>query len=480
MASKLPSTLTNLFSYIDNHKTEYINNLREAVAIKSVSAWPDHRDEIVRMMKWAEVKLKDLGATTELADVGKETCPNGDEIPLPPILLGTLGSDPKKKTVLLYGHLDVQPAMKSDGWDTEPFVLVEKDEKLYGRGSTDDKGPVLCWIHALQAYKAIGANIPVNLKFVFEGMEEAGSEGLDDLLWARKDTFLQGVDYVCISDNYWLGTKKPCITYGLRGIGYFNIEVTCASQDLHSGTFGGTVHEAMADLIYLMNTLVDVNGKILIDGIYDNVAKITEKELDAYKTIEFDVPEFKKNVGTDRLAHNEDKIQLLIHRWRQPSLSLHGIEGAFSEPGAKTVIPRKVIGKFSIRLVPNMTGDGVIEKVTTYLDKMWAARGSPNKMKVIMGHVGEPWSENPDHPHYVAGRKATKHVYKVEPDLSREGGSIPVTLTFQKVTGKNVLLLPVGAGDDGAHSQNEKLNIRNYIEGTKLLGAYLYEVAQIQ
>lgn len=480
MASEIPSTLNNLFSYIDSHKTEYINNLREAVAIKSVSAWPDHRDETIRMMKWAEVKLKDLGATTELADVGKQTLPNGDKIPLPPVLLGTLGSDPKKKTVLLYGHLDVQPAMKKDGWNTEPFVLVEKDQKLYGRGSTDDKGPVLCWIHALQAYKAIGANIPVNLKFVFEGMEEVGSEGLDDLLWARKDTFLQGVDYVCISDNYWLGTKKPCITYGLRGICYVNIEVTCAGQDLHSGTFGGTVHEAMADLIYLMNTLVDVNGKILIDGIYDNVAKITEKELDAYKTIEFDVPEFKKNVGTNRLAHNEDKIQLLIHRWRQPSLSLHGIEGAFSEPGAKTVIPGKVIGKFSIRLVPDMTADGVVEKVKTYLNKMWSTRGSPNKMNVIMGHVGKPWSENPDHPHYVAGRNATKHVYKVEPDLSREGGSIPVTLTFQEVTGKNVLLLPVGAGDDGAHSQNEKLNVRNYIEGTKLLGAYLYEVAQIK
>ncbi|XP_076645456.1 cytosolic non-specific dipeptidase 2 [Halictus rubicundus] len=480
MASDLPTILKNLFSFIDNHKKEYINNLHEAVAIKSVSAWPDHRDEVVKMMKWMEDRLKDLGATTELADVGKETLPNGDEIPLPPVLLGTLGLDKKKKTVLLYGHLDVQPALKEDGWDTEPFVLIEKDEKLYGRGSTDDKGPVLCWIHALQAFKAIGATIPVNLKFVFEGMEESGSIGLDDLLWARKDTFLQGVDYVCISDNYWLGTTKPCITYGLRGICYFNVEITCAAKDLHSGVFGGLVYEAMADLIYLLNTLVDVNGKILIDGVYDNVAKITAKELDAYNTIEFDVAEFKESVGADRLAHNEDKIKLLMHRWRQPTLSLHGIEGAFSEPGAKTVIPRKVIGKFSMRLVPDMSPDEVEEKVMTYLNKKWAARGSPNAMKISLGHGGKPWSENPDHPNYMAARKATKHVYKVEPDLCREGGSIPVTLTFQEVTGKNVLLLPVGAGDDGAHSQNEKLNVRNYIEGTKLLGAYLYEVGQIQ
>ncbi|XP_043261664.1 cytosolic non-specific dipeptidase isoform X2 [Colletes gigas] len=367
MASEIPTSLKSLFSYIDKHKAEYIDNLKEAVAIKSVSAWPDHRNEIIKMMKWAEVKLKDLGATTELVDIGKQTLPDKSEIPLPPVLLGTLGCNPQKKTVLLYGHLDVQPALKEDGWDTEPFTLVEKDEKLFGRGSTDDKGPVLCWIHALQAYKAIEVDIPVNLKFVFEGMEEAGSEGLDDLLWARKDTFLQGVDY----------------------------------------------------------------------------------------------------------------IQLLMHRWRQPSLSLHGIEGAFSEPGSKTVIPRKVIGKFSIRIVPDMTPEETTEKVITHLKKKWATRGSPNKMDVSMHHGGKPWSENPDHPHYVAARKATKHVYKVEPDLSREGGSIPVTLTFQDVTGKNVLLLPVGAGDDGAHSQNEKLNIRNYIEGTKLLGAYLYEVGQL-
>lgn len=140
-------------------------------------------------------------------------------------------------------------------------------------------------------------------------MEESGSEGLDDLLLARKDTFLQGVDYVCISDNYWLGTKKPCITYGLRGICYFQVEVTCAVKDLHSGTFGGSIHEGMADLIYLLNTLVDVNGKILIDGIYDNVTKILEKEIESYKTIEFDVAEYRDSVGTSKLAH-EDKVNI--------------------------------------------------------------------------------------------------------------------------------------------------------------------------
>lgn len=147
------------------------------------------------------------------------------------------------------------------------------------------------------------------MKFVFEGMEESGSEGLDELLWARKNTFLQNVDYICISDNYWLTTKKPCITYGLRGICYFHVEVICADKDMHSGTYGGILHEAMPDLIYLLNTLVDVNGKILIDDIYGKVDKILEKELESYKTIEFDIAEFRDSTGINKLVHNENKVR---------------------------------------------------------------------------------------------------------------------------------------------------------------------------
>lgn len=131
-----------------------------------MSSWPDVRGEIDKMMKWMEIKMKELGATTELADIGKQKLPDGREIPLPPVLLGTLGTDKKKKTVLIYGHLDVQPALVEDGWDTEPFTLIEKDGKLYGRGSTDDKGPVLCWLHALQGFRAIGEDIPVNIKVI--------------------------------------------------------------------------------------------------------------------------------------------------------------------------------------------------------------------------------------------------------------------------------------------------------------------------
>ncbi|XP_049637724.1 cytosolic non-specific dipeptidase [Suncus etruscus] len=470
------SALSALFKYVDENQDRYIKKLADWVAIQSVSAWPEKRGEIKKMMDVAAADIRQLGGSVELVDIGNQKLPDGSEIPLPPILLATLGSDPKKKTVCIYGHLDVQPAALEDGWDSEPFTLVERDGKLYGRGSTDDKGPVAGWLNALEAFQKTGQDIPVNIRFCLEGMEESGSEGLDELIMARKDTFFKDVDYVCISDNYWLGKKKPCITYGLRGICYFFIEVEGSDRDLHSGVNGGSVHEAMTDLIALMGCLVDNKGKILIPGINEAVAPVTDEELKLYEQIDFDLQEYARDVGAETLLH-ASKTDLLMHRWRFPSLSLHGIEGAFSGSGAKTVIPRKVVGKFSIRLVPNMTPEVVSKQVITYLNKKFSELGSPNNFKVYMGHGGKPWVSDFNHPHYMAGRRALKTVFGVEPDLTREGGSIPVTLTFQEATGKNVMLLPVGSADDGAHSQNEKLNRHNYIEGTKMLAAYLYEAS---
>jgi len=475
----VPENLTKIFKYVDEHQKRFIDVLGEAVAIKSVSAWPGSRSEVGRMVQWTKAKLEALGVTCSLHDVGKQTLPDGSTIPLPPVLMGQLGTDPNKKTVCIYGHLDVQPALKEDGWDTEPFVMIEKDGKLFGRGSTDDKGPVIGWIHAIEAFQKTGQEIPINLKFVFEGMEESGSEGLEELLKAEKDKFLKGTDYVCISDNYWLGKNKPCITYGLRGICYYCIEVSCVKKDLHSGVFGGTVHEALPDLMYLMNTLLDKDGKILVPGIMDQVRKVTIEEEKLYEKIDFDVEDYKSDLGACKLINDGDKMRTLMARWRFPSLSLHGVEGAFSEPGAKTVIPAKVIGKFSMRIVPDQTPEFVSKCVIDYLNKKWAERGSCNKMNAYLNHAGNHWLSDPDHPHVLAGRKAVEHVFGMEPDMTREGCSIPITITFQEVTGKNVMLLPMGACDDGAHSQNEKIDIRNYIQGTKLLAAYIDQVAKV-
>jgi len=186
--------IQEVFSYIDAHFEEYVKKLSDWVAIKSVSSWAETRKDVFQMVKHVVKELEDLGAQVELADnpLGYQKFPDGSEVPLPPILLGTLGNDPEKNTICIYGHLDVQPAKLDDGWDTEPFTLADRDGKLYGRGSTDDKGPVLGWVNVVEAYKDLGRELPVNLKICLEGMEENGSEGLEELIISRKDTFFKG------------------------------------------------------------------------------------------------------------------------------------------------------------------------------------------------------------------------------------------------------------------------------------------------
>uniref|UniRef100_A0A0K0G409 Cytosolic non-specific dipeptidase (inferred by orthology to a human protein) n=1 Tax=Strongyloides venezuelensis TaxID=75913 RepID=A0A0K0G409_STRVS len=474
----MSNQVDNLFKHIDSKKSHYIERLRKAVEIPSVSAEAEHRKDVFKMIDHAQKELEILGAKCEQIPNGKQTLPDGQVLDLPPVLFGTYGTDPKKKTLLVYGHLDVQPARKDDGWDTEPFILTEKDGKLFGRGSTDDKGPVLGWVNALEAMKELGIECPVNIKFVLEGMEESGSEGLDEILIAHKNTFLKDVDFSCISDNYWLGKNKPCITYGLRGVSYYCIEIQGVKQDLHSGVHGGVVHEALNDLIWVMSQLVDNDGKILIEGLDKLVAPLTKEEEELYEKIDFDVKSYADDIGAKKLI-SMDKKQILMNRMRYPSLSLHGVEGAFYGPGAKTVIPSKVIGKFSIRTVPNMEPKEVDKLVVSYLNKLWSKRGSPNHFKPIPLQGGRSWVGDTKDANFTAGRNALVKVFGVEPDYTREGGSIPVTLTIEELTKKSVMLLPIGASDDMAHSQNEKINVSNYIEGTKVLATYLLELGKV-
>ncbi|XP_075229128.1 cytosolic non-specific dipeptidase-like [Lycorma delicatula] len=479
---EVPVLLQNIFQYIDKNEQVYIQCLTEAVKIPSVSGIPNYREDVFRMVYWMEEKLKVLGVITEVCDIGTQvistTENNSTKIALAPVLLGQLGNDPKKKTILVYGHLDVQPAAKEDGWDTEPFKLIQKNGKLYGRGASDDKGPCIAWLNAVEAYQKLNHEIPVNIKFIFEGMEECGSVGLEGFLKKRSD-FLESVNCVCISDARWLGTKTPCLIYGLRGTCYFSIEIECASKDLHSGTFGGSVFEAMSDLVFLLDSLVDSSGKILVPDILEDVLPTTCEELKTYENIDFCVKEFKKAVGCEQLLH-EDKIKILTNTWRYPSLSIHGIEGAFSDHGSKTVIPKKVIGKFSIRIVPNQDPEKIAKLVIDYLDKKWKTRKSPNNYKTSLTFSSKPWLSSVSHYNYTAAIKATEFAYNRKPDMIRIGGSIPVTLTFQEIMDKNVLVLPIGAGDDNAHSQNEKINIANLIQGTKLLAAYIFEISCVK
>ncbi|TPX59946.1 hypothetical protein PhCBS80983_g02120 [Powellomyces hirtus] len=474
------SAFDKLFAYVDENQKYYIDRLAEVVAIPSVSGEASRRPEVVKMGEWLIKELKTLGATVQVHHPGKQTL-EGQELDLPPIVLGTYGTDPAKKTVLVYGHYDVQPAFKEDGWATDPWTLVEDDKgRLIGRGSTDDKAPVISWLWVIEAHQKLGVEMPVNLKMCFEGMEESGSEGLDEYIEKEaKGAFFGDVDCVCISDNYWLGSNKPCLTYGLRGISYFMVEVAGPGKDLHSGVFGGTVHEPMTDLFTVMSKLVSPTGKILIPGIYNDVAPVTESEDKMYDSLDFSLADIHSAMESKCTIHGTEK-EALMARWRFPSLSLHGIEGAFSSPGSKTVIPAKVIGKFSIRSVPNMEPKKITELVKDFVNAEFAKIGSKNTLTIDCGHAGKAWVADTNHYNFVAAEKAIERVFKVKPDFTREGGSIPVTLTFQEALNKNVLLLPMGRADDGAHSINEKIDKTNYIEGIKLLASYLHEISVAQ
>jgi Cys-Gly metallodipeptidase DUG1 len=233
----------------------------------------------------------------------------------------------------------------------------------------------------------------------------------------------------------------------------------------------------MTDLVRILGSLVDTHGQILIPGVNEQVAPVTEDEASLYENISFTMETLHESLGSKTTIF-EDKKSTLMGRWRFPSLSIHGIEGAFSAPGAKTVIPAKVVGKFSIRTVPNMEIEATNDAVYRYVNDQFSQLRSKNKLRVYAQHSGKWWVASPKHWNFEAAAKAVERVWGVTPDFTREGGSIPVTLTFEQATGKNVLLLPMGSSTDGAHSINEKLDKKNFIEGTKLLGAYLHYVSE--
>ncbi|KAJ3247754.1 hypothetical protein HDU78_003246 [Chytriomyces hyalinus] len=469
-----------VYSHIDANKDRFINLLGEAIAIPSVSGDAAQRPSVLAMGQWLVRQLERLEFSSIVERNPGTQELQGVTLALPPVILATYGTDPSKPTVLVYGHYDVQPALKEDGWKYDPFQMVVEEEtgRIYGRGSTDDKGPILAWLWVVETYKALGKELPVNLKVCFEGMEESGSEGLDGIIMEEANNYFKDVDCVCISDNYWLGTKKPCLTYGLRGVSYFMLEISGPAKDLHSGVFGGTVHEPMTDLFHVMSKLVTPQGKILIPGIYDDVAAVTTQEDALYSNLDFSLADIHNATESETTIHGSVR-DTLMHRWRFPSLSLHGVEGAFYAPGAKTVIPAKVTGKFSIRSVPNQTPERIAELVKEYVEGEFAKLKSRNTLKFDAPQGGKAWVADVNSWNFVAARSAIEKVFKTSPDLTREGGSIPVTLTFQEALNKSVLLLPMGRSDDGAHSTNEKIDTLNYIEGIKLLATYLEEVAVV-
>ncbi|KAK2040078.1 peptidase family M20/M25/M40 [Colletotrichum somersetense] len=462
--------LAGFYAKVDELEKLFIDRLGDAVKIPSISAYEDRRKDVFEMSEWVATNMRAVGIDVRLKSLGKQ---QGTELELPPLVLGRYGKDPQKPTVLVYCHYDVQPASVEDGWKYEPFEMtVEESGRLCGRGTSDDKGPLVGWINMIEAFQKAELEVPANLVFCFEGMEEYGSFGLRQALEDEADKYFSSVDVVCIADVVWVSDEQISIPQGLRGIIFYLVTITGAKQDAHSGGFGGQISEPMVDMVNIMSSLVDSAGKILIPGIYDNVQPVTEKEYENYQKLI--ISEDSLYGGTGGRSLHDNQADALIARWKKPSLSLHRIENALPGAGAVTSIPAKLVGKFSIRTVPFMKADEIDQLVRKHIQDRFDSLGSKNDIE-IEAHPNDWFYEDASHWNYQAAIKATRNVWGVDPAMTCEGGSIPIALDFKKILKKNVLLLPTGRPTDGHHSTNEKLDKSNYINGIKLYGSYLQE-----
>jgi acetylornithine deacetylase/succinyl-diaminopimelate desuccinylase-like protein len=437
-----------------------IEYLRKLVSMPSVSADPDRRSDAFETATFIQNDMNEMGMDTLLV--------SNEVQGLNPLILARLGDDPSKQTLAIYSHYDVQPASKEDGWDTEPFVLTEKDGYLYGRGASDDKSGIATALTAIKEILNEG-ELPINFRFIYEGEEESASGGFEETLIKHRD-WLGNIDGILILDTGWFGDNVPAMDYGFRGIAYMGIEIKGPVKDVHSGS-GGTFREPLTDLIKIMADLIDDNGKATIEGFYDKVRPVTEEENQLYENIEFSPEEYQETLGLKKLD-SYDKKEVLMNTWRHPSISLHGIEGAFSGKGGKTVIPAKVTGKISMRLVPDQDPKEIAKLFTIHIQKLFAKQNSPNDLKVHSLGTGDWWYGDPDNSLFDAGKKVLKEYWNIEPSLVRSGGSIPIVPFMEKTLNSPTVSIGIGQDSDGAHSQNERIRIKNLIGGKEVLKMY--------
>ncbi|MFX0185321.1 MAG: M20/M25/M40 family metallo-hydrolase [Candidatus Hodarchaeota archaeon] len=443
--------------------------LKQLVAFESVSSDKGKVESSRKAAEFIKANLEKIGVQIQLIENAKE----GNN----PIIFGKLGEDPEKKSVLFYSHYDVQPAKIEDGWDSDPFTLIEKEDGyLYGRGVNDDKGPIAATFFAIKELLENKETLPVNIRILYEGEEESSSEGFEETVTKHKDYFGK-LDGIIVLDSSWFTDQRPSIDYGTRGIAYMAIEISGLSQDQHSGLVGGSIREPMTDLIYLFSKLLNLNGVVLIKGFYDKVKPVSEEEKLLYENLEFSLEEYKKSIGVDKVLA-EDPIQTMMNMWRNPSLTIHGIQGAFSESGSKTVVPSRVIGKVSMRLVPDQESTEIEELFRNYVKKEFEKTDSPNKLKITTLGVGDWWYGNVKNNIYKAGTKAIKEYWKMDPDFTRSGGSIPIIPFMEKTLNAPAMILGVGQASDGAHSQNERLQLKNLIGGKEVIKLLLKNISK--
>jgi succinyl-diaminopimelate desuccinylase len=362
---------------------------------------------------------------------------------------------------LVYGHYDVQPVVPLDLWISPPFEPTRRDGNLYARGATDDKGQMLTHVFGAEAWIASQGRLPVNLKFLIEGEEEVGSSSINEYLTSHAERL--ACDCVVISDGSQFAPGQPAITYGLRGIACFELQLTGPARDLHSGTFGGSVTNPVNTLARMLAALIDERGKVRVPGFYEDVVPLTAKEREQFAALAFDEEHYFAQIGLAG-AVGEEGYTALERRWARPTFDINGIWGGYQGQGAKTVLPAQAGAKFSFRLVPNQDP----HKVAAALESMLQQLCPPGITMKLVSHHGSPGVLVPlDSPYVAAAARAIEYAFGRSPVFTREGGSIPIVTAFHETLHADALLIGWGQDDDNTHSPNEKFSLADFHRGIR-------------
>lgn len=441
-------------SYIEENKEQFLNELLELLKIPSVSADKKFAGDVRAAAEYLRDRFTDLGTHVEICETAGY-----------PIVYAEHIIDPSLPTVLVYGHYDVQPADPYELWDSPPFEPVVKNEKIYARGSADDKGQM--YMH-VKAYEALikTDSLPCNVKFMIEGEEEVGSENLE--LFVRGNKEKLAADVILISDTAILSNETPSITVGLRGLSYLEVEVTGPNRDLHSGTYGGAVGNPINTLCQMIASLQNEKGEITIPGFYDKVETLSDEYRAKMNQAPFNLDEYKKHLDI-KATKGEEGYTTIERTGIRPTLDVNGIWGGYIGEGAKTVLPSKAYAKISMRLVPNQNSKEITDLFVKHFNSI-----APDhvKVKVTPHHGGEPSVIPTNSIGYKAASKAMEKTWGKEPIPTREGGSIPIVALFQEVLGLDSILMGFGLNEDAIHSPNESYGLFNYYRGIETISHF--------
>jgi acetylornithine deacetylase/succinyl-diaminopimelate desuccinylase-like protein len=448
----------NLPEFIEGRREQHLAELCEFLRIPSVSAKSEHKPDIERACQWVSDHLRSAGFKTV------EIMPTK----LHPLVYAESLEAPGKPTILFYGHYDVQPAEPFDLWTSPAFEPQTRDGYLYARGTADDKGQVHIHLKALESIHQMNGKFPINIKVLVEGEEEVGSVSLWDYVQHNKGKLK--ADALVVSDTSMLSKGVPSITYALRGMNYYQIELTGPSRDLHSGVYGGAVPNPLTVLAELFAKLHDKNFRVTVPGFYDDVATVSRQERKELNSLPWKKKDFEKAVGAPGYV-GEKGFTAVEQLWIRPTLELNGIWGGYQGEGAKTVIPSKACAKFSTRLVPNQDPKKIAKLVEKHIRKLLP---KTVHCKFELLSTGKPWVAPYHAPIFHVAQSALQKGFGKKAVFIREGGSIPFVTQMHDTFKVPCVLIGFGLPDENAHAPDEHLSLENYYGGIKAI-AHFYE-----